>query len=100
MAKKIKGWIQEESFEGIYIKEDNAAKTPVANIAVPVGWKTNPKWKATAERKANLITSAPQLLQFAKEIEKVGEGNAPSVGYMTDLVLMAKEVIKLAEGKK
>ena len=70
-------WIQEQSFEAIYIKKDNGAKTPVATVAVPMGWQNNPKWKAEAHRKANLIAAAPVMLhalevtQFAISVEDI-----------------------------
>lgn len=61
-TENMEKWIQEMSYEAIYIKKDDGVKTPVAQVATPLGWQERERWATEALRKANLITASPVML--------------------------------------
>lgn len=85
-------WIvQEGVMDTIHIKEDNKVFTPVATVAVPIGWKDNHKWKHRALSHTNMIAAAPVMLDALKTVKKVMdlEHPEPDMDKLYEIVIKA-----------
>lgn len=81
-------WIQETSYEAIYIKMADGAKTPVAQVLTPLGWQE--RWATEALRKANLITASPVMLHALEMALFFMDENNEAYETVQDAIKLAK----------
>lgn len=98
--KREKWFAEIDSLLGtIKIKADNAAHTPIAIIATPVGngWLENPRWRQAAYDKAGLIAASPELLEALQNLVETFDYEQQEIySFAADKIDFAKAIIAKA----
>lgn len=81
------------------IRRDDGAQTPVVRMPEPMGGRLDENgFNIYNKMNACLIEASPELLEACERIIKIGHGNAPSVGYIMDLIEYLQPIVNKARG--